>query len=109
MEKPLCKLCQERHYGLCDQASQSLDARNGNDASTGGQALGVERANPRPASQPKAKVDQPPIPHQGRKDGSGNDVVTDQREERTGATSDKAKFDRVAYQREYMRKRRAAK
>ena len=91
MEKPLCKICKERHYGLCNEFAAKV---------------GSSDAKPTQA-QPRAKADRPSIPRKERSDVARS--VTPIPE--TGGR-DKAKngtFDRVAYQREYMRKRRAAK
>lgn len=80
MEKPKCKICGERHYGLCPSVPLKSDA-----------SLVEEKASrytPQPA---RAQQERSAAPLRSRSTATAVDRDT------------KEKFDRAAYQREYMR------
>lgn len=80
MDAPKCRICGERHWGLCPKNSD-------------GGVEGHASTPPRIADIGGMK------PRDGR--------IVKRASIKAGLSE--AKFDRVAYQREYMRKRRAAK
>lgn len=80
MEAPKCKLCGERHYGLC------------------------QHAKPRPAAAAMA-------PKRAKKTAMGTaNTLASEADQQLAARPEavKPKFDRNAYQRDLMRKRRKA-
>jgi hypothetical protein len=93
MDAPRCKICKDRHYGLC--SNTSLGSASGCPEGDDGRTE-VNRLRKRNVTESETTA--------GailKASGDKSQVVT------AGETAQK--FDRLAYQREYMRKRRAAK
>jgi len=89
MDKPLCKICKERHYGLCDAF-----------------AAKVGSSPAKPASpQPRAKAMRPQVPDKERANVERSFTPLSKAGE--GDQGPNGKFDRLKYQREFMQKKRA--
>lgn len=98
MDAPKCKLCGEKHYGLCPSFKATPDPKAGDARKhTGQQGPAIEH----PTGSGHAESN-------GRKDihrRSGSSGERSEHPER----QDVQGFDRVAYQREYMKGWRARK
>lgn len=89
MEAPKCKICDERHYGLCRAAKLSEQEKADHDQLMYGQSFMLkERGKPAKHVPIETIYPEPPEPP-------------------AGMVYSRQVFDRTAYQREYMRKRRA--
>ena len=96
MKAPKCRLCGREHYGLCSRlAADNTRGHAGTGVRNPPADSGVE-------AQRSANNRAAPVPREIRSDASR--TADDLRDKADAAVP---KFDRIAYQREYMRKRRA--
>ena len=106
MDAPKCRLCGERHYGLCPSLKGS--AAKARAASADAQAQPTERGSQRqPHHEGKRRQKArssavEPTAHNGLVAGSTPAAPTKRKRAPNGT------FDRKTYQRELMRKRRTA-
>ena len=114
MEKPKCKICGDRHYGLCKITDRSMPIQRS------GEGYGflrpqknerTEVANSGIAAQQRANDSCPQVSSKKWFNSSGGNNELHNAGKPIVSDDIKEKFDRVAYQkeymREYMRKRRA--